>query len=218
MTQEKLKWYSGISQDQECLNENYVVLHADDNVCRILSYEDGMYVVSEYPSALMSSAQVTFSNKPKAMFRFNDNDYLDATRYVRARVEDKENISNIYKSFCECCDCHELKNFLDSLTYSSATHKDGKLYSLSLDRKTVNVLIGVVRDNVPITHVSLTVHVSGLKADIFNEHEICDLIHCKLNDYGDPPLRAEVVSFVQNYLEMLNLSLKNDGIGIPEVN
>lgn len=96
----KLDWYKGISEDKRsAISGDGVVLHSDQNVCRILSYSNGVFSLRCYRSFLIQAIELI--DRPDPNFSFNDFHYeVEAYNIIEFDDANAE-FENIYKKYCD---------------------------------------------------------------------------------------------------------------------
>lgn len=145
-----LVWYSGISKDQTVVQKGKgVVLSANEDICRVLTYENDKFMVRGYfsPRELNILAQDN-----KGRFVFANKTYLTWPCYFYCSSSKEEKLKEWYKKFCETPKDLRMETYRQTWLRNRESMSTGKCKGDSKQIK-ANMPLGDVIDRIEETGV-----------------------------------------------------------------
>jgi len=210
-----LQWYRGIKSDLEAaLNGKKVVLHSDRHLCRILSYQNGEYHITTYPSK--EKLKIAASSQS---FKFNNIEYCDliSYNYLQFQPEDEETIKIAYRKYCDNDNPDvQFDEFINSLTKMNKS-KNPLVVSEDRSHAVFNTVITQGGRAVGTVDIIVYLEKTGFedpeyRVCSFNKSRVVDQIFELFVRHGNPPLKSIVVSLTDNLLSIMSNLLKTKSI------
>ena len=218
-----LHWYAGIETDiVVCKQGKYVVLHADENMCRLLisasaqgdELNANKFIVGDYPSIDLATSYGLDYDKA---FQFNGRFYLHKPAYFFDYYHE-DNIQSLYEQFCENDNCQTIRDFLVGLQVGIES-TDNKLGFHVNSKNGGYFSLGIVVDGITLSRLTPKFglepyEISNFKYRVnkFDVHQFVRDVRQTINQFDTPPDIKEIHILVSNIMLFLASSMSKKNI------
>lgn len=217
MKSETLVWYRGIEADVAAAkNKKNVILHADENVCRILTFTNNVLQIVGFPA--VDRVKVVAASDSPVSFTFNGFEYLDNPSFIyRTITPDKEEeLIAVYRCYCENEQDEEFDRFLHSHT---ETRRDGESIEIDPDSCGGKFHLVITHEKKALGKIEASFKLKptgrsnpSSRITEFNKKQFIDDLHRLMVAYGNPPVREVTRVFADNILANYAKTLLKRGI------
>ena len=215
----QFQWYRGIEQDVEAAKTGaYVVLHSDENVCRVMSYTTGgggKLCLCGYPNR--DKYRIIASSKDRT-FHFNGHTYCSEPCYLYDTVsaDDTEAVKKMYRQYVDNGTDTQLDLFMQSREKSRQAAKKIKINGDENPDLTGNYTLVVTFGNKSLGQIDIFYRMkefgSVRRVVEFNKRKLYNDVWQLLVAHGNPPARDTAAIFVDNLLTDFCKELKSRGV------